>query len=577
MLLIAWVFVVPIFESPDEPHHWLYTAYVHSHLQLPPYDSSYVEGNQGPLYYVLMSPFASPSATPPLEVRADKGRIVPLCPPHFFHNCPSDVHKYWPIRRVRLATAGLSLIGVLFTALAALEVTDSVSCSLIAAALIGFLPQFDFRGATVNNDAAAVVFSAMATYFIVRMLVRGFEQIPALFGSIAIALAFLSKINAVVLAPVFVACILLTAPNWKGRVLRLIWPALSGLIVLPWLLRNKLMYGDFLASDVMARTVPIMISRRTITDPYFQTTFPQLTSRSFIGYFGWMNIPLPAPIYRGYTTLFGIAIAGLLYLLLRCRGYRRVIGLLAAIPVMSLAVLIDFNLSIAQPQGRLLFPCLSALTILVTLGLSAIVRARRYVAAAVLFACVSVDMYALKDVIYPAYWRSKPSAKVQDVAVANTMMKGQPPGPLLPGHRFTQSFTAEHDDLSSVEMEVTGYPRAMKHGSFRISLSESEDGPPLVTAKWPASAIPNCCLYAGLSFRPLPHSTGKVYFISLSTEELIPPDAITVFLSGTDVYTKGTFSVDGKDTKQDTSFRTFYTPSNATCSSCPEPRSDAAK
>ncbi len=570
ILLVIWAFLVPIFESPDEPHHWNNAQYINAHLELPPYNGVYEEGNQAPLYYLLMSPLASRTATPPLLARIVNGRFDVPCPPHIFENCPADLHKYWPIRRVRLATAGLSLIGVLFTAVTAFEITQSMLCALISAALIGFLPQFDFRGATVNNDAAVAVFSAIATYFIVRMTVRGFEMIPALFGSIAIALAFLSKINAIVLAPPFLACILLTASDWKTRVRRSGLLVFSGLIVLPWLIRNKELYGDFLASRAMLRTVPLAVHMQSLASSYFTTTFPQLTFQSSIGYFGWMNVVLPTSIYRGYEIVLILACVGVFFVFLRRPKKRWAIVLLASIPVMSLAVMIDFNLAFPQPQGRLLFPSLSAVVILVTLGLGAIMRARKYVAAGVLIGSLAVNVYALTDVIYPAYWRDKPMAEIQDVAVPDTMMKGQPPGPLLSGQRFTQSFVAEHDRLSAVQVEVTGYGRSIKHGSFRISLSGNQGGPVIATTEWAASTIPNCCVYAPLTFPPLLHSAGKTYFISISTQGLIPPDAITVFLSGTDVYAGGEFSIDGKGTRQDTSFRTYYSPLGPSCSGCPE-------
>jgi len=530
----------------------------------------YQEGNQAPLYYILMAPLASASATPPLLARIVNGRFDVQCPPHIFETCPTDFKKYWPIRRVRLATVVLSLVGVVFTSLAAFEVTQSMACSLISAALIGFLPQFDFRGATVNNDVAVAVFSAISTYFILRMAVRGFELIPAFLGSVAIALAFLSKVNAIVLLPPFIACILLSAPDWRTRVRRLGFPLISGAIVLPWLLRNEELYGGFLASEAMLRTVPLAVHKQSLGSAYFVSTFPQLTFQSFIGYFGWMNVPMPELIYQGYRIAFVVASIGLLFVFLRRPQSRRSIALLASIPIMSLAVVVNFNLTFPQPQGRLLFPALSAVVVLTTFGLGAIMRTRKYIAIVVLIGSLTVNLYALADVIYPAYWQPKSLPRAQGVTVSDTMMKGLPPGPLEAGHRFTQSFVAEHDGLTAVEIEVTAYGRDVKHGSFQISLSEDPNGPALASSALPGTMIPNCCLYAPLIFSPLRNSAGKRYYVSLSTEGIMAPDAITVFLSGSDVYANGEFFVDGKPTKQDTSFRTFYAPAGSACSSCPE-------
>jgi len=566
--LTAWAFVVPIFESPDEPDHWKNAQYVHSYSKLPPYNSEYVEGNQAPLYYILVSPWAAPSAIPAVVARVVNGGLTTSCPPHIFENCPGDLKKYEPIRHVRLATAALSLIGVLFTALAAFEVTQSMACSLIAAALVGFLPQFDFRGATVNNDAAATVFSAAATYFIVRMAVRGFELLPAVFCAVAVAFAFLSKINAIAVVPAFLICLFLTAPDWKTRFQRAWLPAVSGLIALPWLIRNENVYGDFLASHVMLKTVANLVYKRSLRSPYFVTGFPQVISRSFIGYFGWMNVMLPEPIYKAYAVLGVLSLVGIFFVFFRQRRSRFAILLLATIPIVSIAVAIDFNLTFSQPQGRLLFPSLAAVMTLVAVGVGAFRPARKYIAIALLLGCLSVNVYALADVIYPAYWQHGSVPSQPDAAVPDTLMRGQPPGPLLAGHRFTQSFTAEHDGLSAVEMEVAGYPKAMKHGSFRLSLSEGQNGPVLAEREWPASAMPACCMYARLAFAPLAHSAGKTYVLSLSTEGIVPPDYITVFLSAADVYLYGKFSIDATATKQDTSFRAFYTPSDAYCSVC---------
>ena len=159
-------------------------------------------------------------------------------------------------------------------------------------------------------------------------------------------------------------------------------------------------------------------------------------------------------------------------------------------------------------------------------------------------------------------------AMVPDVTIADTLMKGNPPGPLSAGSRFTQSFTAEHDRLSAVEMEVSAYGRSITRGGFRLVLTEALDGPPLAIRDMPASAIPNCCVYVRLTFPPLTHSAGKRYFISLSQQGILPPDAITVFMSGTDVYPRGEFFIGGKATGQDTSFRSFYTPSGSFCGMC---------
>ncbi|MBV8831326.1 MAG: DUF2142 domain-containing protein [Acidobacteriaceae bacterium] len=422
LLLITWAFAVPIFESPDEPHHWKNAEYIHSHFALPPYTSDFLEAPQAPLYYVLVAPLASSSAIPPILKHKDNERALgyPLanipgfqvavpCWPHFFANCPQDLHRYWPIRLVRLATGLFALIAVLFTALAVLEITGSQWSAATAAALIGFLPQFDFRGASVNNDPAVVCFSAIVTYFIVRMAMRGFERTPAVCASIALGLAFLSKISAAVLVPVFLASILIVSPDWRCRIRRSLLLLISGAIILPWLVRNQLVLGDFLGTKKMGQMVPMMRFPRSITDPYFHTTFLQLTSRSFFGYFGWLTIKMPGLTYRIYLLIFVVAAAGVVLILLRRGKSIRVVFLLGSVAILSFCFLLYASLNYPQPQGRLLYPALSAIMILAAVGLGAILSLRKYMAVTVALVCLSINVYALTRIIYPLYWLDKPT------------------------------------------------------------------------------------------------------------------------------------------------------------------------
>src|SRR5215510_13975358 len=64
LLLVLWSFAVPVFEAPDEPAHWQYAQYLHAQHKLPVYEARFVEANQPPLYYLLIAPFAAPSAVP---------------------------------------------------------------------------------------------------------------------------------------------------------------------------------------------------------------------------------------------------------------------------------------------------------------------------------------------------------------------------------------------------------------------------------------------------------------------------------------------------------------------------------
>jgi hypothetical protein len=489
-----------------------------------------------------------------------------------YRNCPDDLHRYWPIRRARLATGALSLIAILFAGLTAFELTGSPTVCALAAALIGFLPQFTFRGATVNNDAAVASASALAMYFIVRLATRGLELRAAVYASVAVGLACLCKINAAaIMASLVLAIVAAPASPWLRLRMLATVIFVTGVVLSPWCLRNLMVYGDPVAKDVMVSTVPDMVGRQSITVPYFYTTFPELTWRSLIGYFGWMNVRLPESIYRGYLAATILAAVGLLVVWWQVPKSRPALAVLGIAPVMSLVVLLYFNLTFPQPQGRLLFPCLSAIAVLTATGIGAVPRIGRAIAYPLMILALGANIYAATKVILPAYW-SVPSGMADltmDAAVSDTAMKGRPPGPLIEGHEFVQTFTAEHDGLSAVEVEVAGYGRPIHTGTFRITMSDTTGE--IARVRLPASMIPSFCIYARLQFPPIDGSRGKVYRIGLTTDDIPDGNAVTVFLSGNDVYPGGEFLVDGKASGQDTAFHAYYRPVSNSCLSCDSP------
>jgi 4-amino-4-deoxy-L-arabinose transferase-like glycosyltransferase len=93
---------------------------------------------------------------------------------------------------------------------------------------------------------------------------------------------------------------------------------------------------------------------------------------SFVGRMGPMSVPLPTTAYGLYVVLAVVAGAGLCAHLWHRR--LRDPKVLAALLLTGTAVagLVHYNLTFAQPQGRLLFPALTLVAALATLGLKTI-------------------------------------------------------------------------------------------------------------------------------------------------------------------------------------------------------------
>jgi 4-amino-4-deoxy-L-arabinose transferase-like glycosyltransferase len=560
-LLVAWSFAVPIFEAPDEISHWKVAQYINQHRGLPFYDGRMWDANQPPLYYALMAPFARPSDQPPSGlVLSPQGVQVAMDPPKVTVYSPADFRRFWPIRISRLITALMSVVGVVFCYLAAVEVTGRPITGILAAGLMAFLPQFTFRGMNVSNDALVTTTSAIALYCIMRIVVRGYTARRGIVTAVLIALAFLSKVNAMFLVCTLALAIVSEPSSWLTRFRRLGVFAVSLMIVLPWLIRNQILYGDLLATRQMFQVVPSLIDQKPITSRYFLTTFPDALAKSFVGVFGAMNVWLPPPVYWLFGLLGAVALLGLAWRLVRRRVGLRPILILFTAPVLVLAMTVQLNLTFSQPQGRYLFPALSAVAVLAAIGLEGIPLWRpswTYVFT-VLFAVCNVAI--LCALVVPTYWYSNsPILKVMDVVVSESLMR-KTAGPLKDGGSFVQTFISRADNLSSVEVEMATWRKLIPSGWLHMRLLERTKAQREI-ASWrvPLRRVKDNSFVA-LEFPPIPDSKGKAYSIVMETEQMPPGYAITVWLTDGDVYPDGEFLLDGGPLGCDTSFRTYFSP-----------------
>lgn len=415
-LFVAWALAVPVFEAPDEPAHWQYARYLHDEWTLPLYRPGFEEANSPPLYYLAIAPFAAASQLPPsVQVGDGRGQAVSLAPPRVFANDDRDWSRYRPVLMARMWTALLSLITVWIVYRAAASLMPW-SSALAAAALAAFLPQFSFRAVTVSNDAAVMLFAALLTRCCVHLLTRGFTWRRGAIAAVALAAAYLSKILAIALiAPLALALFEARAARTDGdeeapapllaRMLRLSVLLVAAVIVLPWSLRNLMLYGDLTAQHAMRTAVSHIITDRSLFSAYFLWEFPLLLFASFIGLFGWANVVLPKWIYLLFIALTLTATAGAVrgWYLRRIDG--RILRMLLLLIAAALAVVVYINLMFTQPQGRYMLQALPAVALFVALGLThlpGVLGSRSLVVTAA--AMLVLNVWCVAGVIVPAYW-----------------------------------------------------------------------------------------------------------------------------------------------------------------------------
>jgi hypothetical protein len=120
---------------------------------------------------------------------------------------------------------------------------------------------------------------------------------------------------------------------------------------------------------------------------------------TFIGRMGLMVVPLPWYLYQGYALIILVGLAGLV---LQPAAQRRPPFALTVFTIFagcSFAGVAYYNLTFTQPQGRLLFPALGALTVPIAWGLSFLFSGQRRAALRIIVIAALVGWGIIIDLI----------------------------------------------------------------------------------------------------------------------------------------------------------------------------------
>ncbi|MFZ5919404.1 MAG: phospholipid carrier-dependent glycosyltransferase [Chloroflexota bacterium] len=434
ILGIVYSTVVPIFEKPDELHHFFVVQYIRENGALPVQSGSgetlwAQEASQPPLYYALAA-----LATGWIDT-SDARELVWLNPqrnlgdPRDPGNKNLSIHTHrerWPYRGATLAVHVARWLALVFgagTVLGSYAITRQVfparpGLALAAAAINAFIPQFLFISTSASNDSLIAFLATLTLLVLIRMLdgrantLRRHLSLGLLLG-----LAALTKLSGLALLGLSGGVIAWLA--WRRRSWRYL--LLNGWIVAGaaaaiagwWYARNLALYGDFTGLSAMLQVV----GRRTDFAASVGALWGEFAGvrASFWGLFGWFNLPLPDAVYRTLDGLSLLAAAGWgLWLLRQWRAGKKTaqqtklnLGLLLLWAAITFALLVRWTATTPGSQGRLLFPAMSALALALAVGWSAWLPHRWRDAAPLMVGAGLLVLSALLParLIAPAYAR----------------------------------------------------------------------------------------------------------------------------------------------------------------------------
>ncbi len=383
---VAYVFITPPWQAPDEPAHYNYVRHLVEEARLPvlevgDYPAAYLEevkaagfppdasiapiryeSHQPPLYYLLAAPVLASVGGDSVTMQMHALRLFSV-----FLGA-ADVllaHRLGRILWPRRPGRALALAGV-----------------------VAFLPMRTAVTAAVSNDVLAEVLVGAAALVSLRLLLSSRRPYASCLMPLGVilGLCLLTKTSAYIALPLAVVALLWAwyrqdrpRPGLGRRLAAIIVPA--ALLYLPFYMRNMAVYG--LADPLgLARHDAVVVGQLRTSDYLagvglmgglrqgLSTTF-----RSFWGIFGWMGVPMHEPTYLALALVCALALVGLILAGLSARrrppGQRAILaaGFLALWGTLSILGVIWYNLKFVQFQGRYLFTALPVWSAALVVGL----------------------------------------------------------------------------------------------------------------------------------------------------------------------------------------------------------------
>ena len=399
VLGITYSLVTPIFEASDELWHYPVVREISEGRGLPvvkpgedlPWRQ---EGTQPPLYYAIAAAatgWIDVSDTVEVLWRNPHATIgVPLAYGNKNMIVHTDGERFpWTgtvlaVHLIRLMSVLMGGGTVLLTWLLGREVVpDLPELALVAAALVAFNPMFLFITGSVNNDNLAAMLGVLVMWLLARMFRSGVTGLKVAALGAMLGLAALTKLSLLGLLPLSTAA--LVYAGWRqraspGRVFRwcLVLLGLTTIVCAWWYARNWQLYGDPLALNVHLN----VMGRRDYS-PGWRGLLQEWEGFriSYWGLFGGVNVLAPDLMYKAFDLLSLLGAVGLPIAIWRWWRDRRrrvleVVALLGAWAMGVLLSLLRWTSLTPASQGRLVFPAIASIAVLLSAGLLVAVPSR---------------------------------------------------------------------------------------------------------------------------------------------------------------------------------------------------------
>lgn len=522
-LALLYAVVTPLFEKPDEQWHFAFAMYLVETGRLPVQrvegrdHLAEQEGSQPPLYYALLAGLLKGAGLDELG----EGYAALTVPNPYYGGRPGAWHDnanqflHGPCQGACQQTAtavylgrGLSILCGLLALVAAaaalrLAFPDEVALHLGVVGVMAFNPQFLHISSSVSQDALTVAMVNLAFALALWWWREPTGRRALALGAVAglAALAKPSGLSALVTGGLW----LLVAGRvpWSVRLRHgLLFGAAFAGVSGWWFARNLMLYGEATGTAIHLRVYGAEIAPPTVSSLRAEW---QAVANSFWASFGWGGLNPSDAIYRAARTM--ALLLGLLSgvaLVRRWRAWGEGARLLVGFSLFHL-LLVGFLLQrwmllTVAPLGRLLFPALLPISLLLVLGLASVLprRWQRPAVGGYLASWAAICLLFALLLVRPAYVAAPvlsalpPAATPLDARFGDEIaLVGYevPSGSLAPGDALP--LTLYWQPLRAVEEAYSVSVKLFGRGGQLLAESNSHpDGGRSLTTTWqPAAAL----------------------------------------------------------------------------------------
>lgn len=390
---LIYIYAAPHFEASDSIGHVGMIKWIADHDGALPVQSTghaqlfRQQASQPPLYYFMMaaiwkalepSDFDEFFRLSPFAIVGDPMRLGNRNRVFYRQPYPPNLHQGTSLTLyvIRLVTLGMGAVAVAAVYQSARTVMPGrVEFAALACALTAFNPQFIFISASVSNDGLVIMLSALITWQTLVMLREGFQRRRSLVLAMLIPLASLAKLSGLVFAALVILAgiwIFIRTRDRRGFFVLLgavlvLWLVIAGW----WFLRNLALYQELFGTAAMLDYV----GRRHAALPQLLAGEFQGLRISFWGLFGAFSILTQDIHYQLMDALTLVSAAGFVVFAAKHRHDRFIltaICFLVIILAVACLTLVWWTLQTTASTGRLLFPYITSISLLMAMGLMAL-------------------------------------------------------------------------------------------------------------------------------------------------------------------------------------------------------------